>query len=141
MRAPLRSLLGLLGAATLLAAATVAFRPSARALLTDAPRAGEISLAAARTQRVPLLWVDARPAADFARDHIPAALPLTAEEWDVQILAVLQRWQPGTRVIVYCDDRACGTSRQVAEKLRREYQIEDVLVLHGGWEAWKAARQ
>ncbi|HLP06826.1 MAG TPA: rhodanese-like domain-containing protein [Opitutaceae bacterium] len=139
MRAPLRSLLGILAVATLLAAATAAFRPEARALLRDAPRADETTLAAARDHRGPLLWLDARPAADFARAHIPEALPLTADDWDAQIVAVIQRWQPGTRVIVYCDDRACGTSRHVADKLRREYQFDDVRVLHGGWQAWMEA--
>ncbi|HLP00684.1 MAG TPA: rhodanese-like domain-containing protein [Opitutaceae bacterium] len=139
MREPLRSLLGILAIATLLAAATAAFRPGVRALLRDAPRADETTLAAARDHRGPLLWLDARPAADFSRAHIPEALPLTAEEWDAQIVAVIQRWQPGTRVIVYCDDRACGASRHVAEKLRREYQFDDVRVLHGGWHAWREA--
>ncbi|MFT3831678.1 MAG: rhodanese-like domain-containing protein [Opitutaceae bacterium] len=139
MRAPLRSLLGILVIATVLAAATVALRPGARALLRDAPRGDETTLVAAREHRGPLLWLDARPAADFARAHIPDALPLNADEWDAQIVAVIQHWQPGTRVIVYCDDRACGTSRHVAEKLRREYQFDDVRVLHGGWRAWVEA--
>lgn len=134
-----RSWLGILGAATLLAAAALALDPRARALLRDAPAADEITLVAARAHRGPLLWLDARPAADFARDRIPEALPLNLDEWDAQVVDVLARWQPGTRVIVYCDDRACGSSHQVAERLRRDYQFDDVVILHGGWSVWQKA--
>lgn len=139
MSSPRRSWLGILGAATVLAVAALALDPRARALLRDAPRADEITLAAARDHRGPLLWLDARPTADFARDHIPAALPLNPDDWDAQIVAVIAVWQPGTRVIVYCDDRACGSSRHVAEKLRHEFQFDDVVILHGGWSAWQKA--
>ncbi len=134
-----RSWLGILGVATLLAAAALALDPRARALLHDAPATDETTLTAAREHRGPLLWLDARPAADFDRDHIPEALPLNPDDWDTQIVAIIARWQPGTRVIVYCDDRACGSSRAVAEKLRREYQFDDVVILHGGWSAWQKA--
>ncbi len=134
-----RSWLGILGAATLLALAALALDPRARALLRDAPAADETTLAAVRDHRGPLLWLDARPAADFARGHIPEALPLNPDDWDQQIVAIIAVWQPGTRVIVYCDDRACGSSRAVADKLRREYQFDDVVILHGGWTAWQKA--
>ena len=133
------SWLGLLVAATLLALAAFAFDPRARALLRDAPAADETTLASARAHRGPLLWLDARPAADFARDHIPEALPLNPDDWDSQIVPVITRWQPGTHVIVYCDDSACGSSRAVADKLRREYQFDEVVILHGGWAAWQKA--
>lgn len=134
-----RSWLGILGAATLLALAALALDPRARALLRDAPAADETTLAAVRDHRGPLLWLDARPAADFARGHIPEALPINPDDWDQQIVAIIAVWQPGTRVIVYCDDRACGSSRAVADKLRREYQFDDVVILHGGWTAWQKA--
>jgi rhodanese-related sulfurtransferase len=139
MRTLGRSWFGIVGVATLLAAIALACRPAARALLADAPLADEITLAAARAESGPLLWIDARPDAEFVRDHIPEALPLNLDNWDAQIVGVIQRWQPGTRVIVYCDDRACGSSREVAGKLRREYQFDDVRVLHGGWNAWLKA--
>lgn len=135
----LRSWLAILGTATVLAAATAALRPEARRLLTDAPADDEITLAAARDLHEPILWIDARADADFARGHIPEALPLTPENWDNQIVEVIQRWHPGLRVVVYCDDRACGTSRHVAELLRRDYQFDDVRILHGGWSAWQEA--
>ena len=87
---------GLLVAATLLALAAFAFDPRARDLLRDTPAADETTLAAAREHRGPLLWIDARPAADFAHDHIPEALPLNPDDWEAQIVDVLTRWQPGT---------------------------------------------
>jgi rhodanese-related sulfurtransferase len=132
-----RSWIRILGTATLLAAAALALDPRARNLLREAPTADEITLAAAKAQQSALLWIDARPSADFARSHIPEAFSLSLDEWDTRIVDVLARWQPGTRVIVYCDDRACRTSSTVAEKLRREYQFDDVRILHGGWAAWQ----
>lgn len=136
----LRSWLGISGIATLLAAAALAIDPRTRSLLRDPPAPDEILLAAATAHPGPLLWIDARSATEFADGHIPEAIPLTLDDWDSQIVELLARWQPGMRVIVYCDDRACGSSRTVAEKLRREYQFDDVLILHGGWSAWRKSQ-
>jgi 3-mercaptopyruvate sulfurtransferase SseA len=43
------------------------------------------------------------------------------------------------RVIVYCDDSACSSSKQVAWRLRHNYQFDDVWLLHGGWSSWQKA--
>lgn len=134
-----RSWLGILTAATLLAAAAAALDPRTRALFSDPVAPDELTLAAARDHRGPLLWVDARHGGAYAAEHIPEALPLDLDQWDAQIMDVIARWQPGMRVIVYCDDSACGSSRQVTERLRRDYQFDDVWLLHGGWAAWQKA--
>lgn len=135
-----RSWLRLAALATALAAAATAAHPAARNLLLHGGRQpDEITLGEARTVRGPLLWLDARPTAAFAQEHIPEALPLNEDQWDVQIETVLLRWQPGTRVVVYCDDTACAASRHVAERLRQDYRLPDVWVLHGGWTAWRKA--
>jgi rhodanese-related sulfurtransferase len=134
-----RSWLGILGIATLLAVAALVLDPRLRDLLRNAPAADETTLESAHAHAGPLLWLDARPTADFARAHIPESLPLNLDDWDAQIVEVISRWQPGTRVIVYCDDRACGSSRSVAEKLRREYRFDDVRILRGGWSTWQKA--
>jgi len=135
-----RSWLLLAALATVLAAAASIVHPAARQLRINAGRQpDEITLTEARAFRGPLLWLDARPTTAFAQDHLPEALPLNEDQWNVQIEAVLLRWQPGTRVIVYCDDTACGASRHVAERLRHDYRLDDVRVLHGGWAAWRKA--
>lgn len=137
MRSILRSCLGIFGIASLLAAAALAIDPRARTLLRHPPDPDEILLAAIASYPGAILWVDARSASEFASSHIPDAIPLSLDDWDSQIVELLAHWQPGMRVIVYCDDRACGSSRTVAEKLRREYQFDDVRILHGGWSAWR----
>ena len=134
-----RTWLGILAAATLLAAAATALDPRTRALFSDPVAPDEITLAAARDHRGPLLWLDARHGTAYAAAHIPEALPLDLDQWDVQIVDVIARWQPGMRVLVYCDDSACSSSRQVASRLRKEYQFDDVWLLHGGWSSWQRA--
>jgi rhodanese-related sulfurtransferase len=140
MRPALKSTFGILFLGTLMAAASLLLNPGASKLLVDAPGPGEITLSRARQQKGPVLWLDARPSEAFARDHIPEALPLNLDHWEEQIVEVMGRWTPGATVIVYCDDLACGSSHKVAEKLRREYHIDPVLVLRHGWAGWLEAR-
>lgn len=92
----------------------------------------------ARTQ--PVLWIDARRAEAFAADHIPGAVHLSEDDWENGLSAVMAAWNPGQPVIVYCDQRTCDTSREVAVRLKRELQMDRVYVLEGGWSAWQQAR-
>jgi rhodanese-related sulfurtransferase len=94
----------------------------------------------------PVLWVDARPAADYAADHIPGAVHVDETDWESGLAALLDRWEPGLPVVVYCDDQGCQASRVVSERLRRELGIDNAFHLKGGWQAWlqatdSAARQ
>lgn len=139
MRKVFQTWLLLAGLATALAVVDTAVNSRARSLVLAGGPPDEITLTAARAHRAPLLWVDARSDAEFSLDHIPEALPLNGDRWDVQVTEVLRRWQPGTRVIVYCSQSGCGASRNVAERLRRDYRLPDVRVLRGGWDAWRKA--
>ena len=136
-----RSLLGILTTATLLAVAAFALDSRTRALFSDRVAPDEMTLTASRVHHGPLLWIDARHGTAYATEHIPEALPLDLDSWDAQIVEVIARWQPGMRVVVYCDDSACSSSRQVAERLRRDYQFDDVWLLHGGWSSWQKANK
>ena len=49
---------------------------------------------------------------------------------------MLATWSPEKRVVVYCSSESCGSSREVARRLREEARLKDVFVLEGGWEAW-----
>jgi len=139
MKPLLRSWLLVGGVAAALAALNATTNPHAAALLHDRLPPDQIALVDARQLQGPVLWLDARSEAEFTRDHIPPALPLDEEHWDAQIETVLQRWQPGTTVIVYCSQAGCGASGRVAGRLRRDYGLTDVRVLHGGWAAWQQA--
>ena len=87
------------------------------------------------------LLVDARSEVAFRRQHIPGALPLSEVQWEERLPAVIQAWQPGARVVVYCDNLGCESSQAVARRLRRELGINDVFVLKGGWNAWLEAQK
>ena len=87
-----------------------------------------------------VIWVDARPDEEFARDHIPAALSLNEDRWNELLPQFLAAWSPGKKIVVYCSSLGCNASREVARRLRREAQLPDVFVLEGGWEGWLKTR-
>jgi len=88
-----------------------------------------------------VLWVDARPAADFASGHIPGAVRLTEEEWEELLPELLNAWGPDCAVVVYCSSRKCQASGEVARRLREQVGLKAVSVLRGGWEDWKGGRR
>jgi len=87
-----------------------------------------------------VIWVDARPDEEFARDHVPDAISLNEDRWNDLLSQFLVVWSPGKKVVVYCSSLSCNASREVARRLRREAQLPDVVVLEGGWEAWLKKR-
>jgi len=95
-----------------------------------------VTVAQARAWGENVIWVDARPEEEFARDHVPAALSLNEDRWNELLPQFLAAWSPGRKVVVYCSAESCDLAREVAERLRNEAQVPDVFVLEGGWEAW-----
>lgn len=89
------------------------------------------------TSQPRILLIDARPAESYAAAHAPGALPLNPAQWEQQLPAIIEAIGRAaeTRVVVYCDDALCDTSRAVAERLRRELALTHVFVLKGGWRA------
>jgi len=83
-----------------------------------------------------VVWVDARPDVDFARDHVPGAISLNEDRWNELLPQLLSTWSPEKKVVVYCSAQSCDLAREVAERLRKEAQLPDVFVLEGGWEGW-----
>jgi rhodanese-related sulfurtransferase len=102
----------------------------------DRARVDEVEWTAVRQWRSPVLMVDARSAAAFEKGHIPGALRLGAGQGDEGILAVARAWQPGAKVVVYCDSPRCDAAQTAARRLRQELGLGDVVVLKGGWSAW-----
>jgi rhodanese-related sulfurtransferase len=94
------------------------------------------TVAQARAWGENVIWVDARPDEEFARDHVPSALSLNEDRWNELLPQFLAGWSPGKKIVVYCSSLSCNTSREVARRLRKEAQLPDVFVLEGGWEAW-----
>jgi rhodanese-related sulfurtransferase len=100
------------------------------------PPSQMVSVDQARAWGENVTWVDARPDAEFARNHVPGALSLNEDRWNELLPQFLAAWSPGKKVVVYCSAESCDLAREAAERLRKEAQIPDVFVLEGGWEAW-----
>jgi rhodanese-related sulfurtransferase len=134
MSQSLRQAAAILLLAMLPAVASALWHPRRPAWQSD-----EVTLAAASAWGKNVLWVDARPDADFARAHIPGALPLNEDRWDDLLPHVIDQWggNPSRKVVVYCSTLSCQASRDVARRLREEVSLPNVFVLQGGWEAWQ----
>ena len=99
----------------------------------------EVELAQAESWGANVLWLDARPDAQFEQQHIPDALSLNEDRWSELLPKAISAWSPNKRIVVYCSSQSCAASHEVARRLREEAGLENVFVLHGGWEAWLAA--
>jgi rhodanese-related sulfurtransferase len=82
------------------------------------------------------IWVDARPDDEFAKQHVPGAMSLNEDHWNELLPPLLAAWLPEKQVVVYCSSESCGSSREVARRLRQDAGLHNVYVLEGGWEAW-----
>jgi rhodanese-related sulfurtransferase len=95
-----------------------------------------VSLEQARAWGEGAMWIDARPEEEFEREHVPGALLLNEDRWNELLAQMVGKWSPEKRVVVYCSSESCGSSREVARRLRKEAGLTNVFVLEGGWEAW-----
>lgn len=89
-----------------------------------------------------VVWVDARPRADWEKTGVPGSLLWNLEpSEDMQAFeaAAAVRIAVTPRVIVYCGDENCGVSRQVAASIRALDLGAEVSVLRGGWRALSEA--
>jgi rhodanese-related sulfurtransferase len=100
-----------------------------------------VTVAQARAWSADAIWIDARPQEDFDREHVPGALLLNEDRWNELLPQMLAVWSPEKRVVVYCSSQRCGSSREVAHRLRKEAGLTNVFVLGGGWEAWLAQKK
>ncbi|MDQ2659698.1 MAG: rhodanese-like domain-containing protein [Verrucomicrobiota bacterium] len=100
----------------------------------------EATLEVVRSWGDTVLWLDARPDAQFLQEHIPGGVPLNEDRWNELLPQALNAWSPEKRVVVYCSSQSCAASHEVARRLRDEVQLKNVFVLHGGWETWLEAR-
>jgi rhodanese-related sulfurtransferase len=85
-----------------------------------------------------VLWVDAREESLFKEQHVPGAINLNQNNWERELAKLFEQFAPGQTVVVYCS-AACQESERIATRIR-ELGIEPVLVLDGGFEAWKQRR-
>ena len=102
-----------------------------------------ISVDVARSWGANAIWVDARPEADFERDHVPDAVLLNEDRWNELLSQFLQQhWSPEKKIVVYCSSQSCNVSGDVARRLREKEKLpNEIRVLKGGWEEWLKTRK
>lgn len=89
-----------------------------------------------------VLWVDARSREEWTRDGIrDSILWNTDPKEDALKLEAdaAQRLVDAPVVVVYCTSESCGTSKSIAERIRKLDFGNEVFVLHGGAKALAAA--
>ncbi len=141
MKRTLLQMLVIAAIALVPAIASALWHPNRPPFTAPQLQAWEVSLLTAKHWGDAVIWVDARSRPKYERGHIPGALLLNEDEWDTLLPQVLLKWQPGKRIVLYCDSRQCHGSHFVAERLRRESQLKDVFVLANGWQAWVEDQQ
>jgi rhodanese-related sulfurtransferase len=80
--------------------------------------------------------VDALGGAYWQRQHLPGAIPLVAADVDTRAADLLP--DPAAPIAVYCANRACGNSKDVATRLER-LGYTDVRTYPEGIEDWVGA--
>lgn len=97
-----------------------------------------VEVATARSWGDNVLWIDARPAEEFDRDHVPNAISLNEDRWNEGLAQFLgSQWSPEKKIVVYCSAASCNLAEDVARRLREEAKLpNEIRILKGGWEAW-----
>ena len=130
------------GVALLGAGATYLFHgPPARGVACDPAKLKPDEVCLSRVMdewRNAVVWVDARSRREWRELSVAGSLLWnldTAEDMQAFEAAGAMRMMDGQRVVVFCTNENCGTSRQVAERIRGLQFGNEVFVLHGGWRA------
>jgi len=66
------------------------------------PASEMVTVTQARAWGENAIWVDARPDSEFARDHVPGALPLNEDRWSELLPQFLAAWSQEKKVVVEC---------------------------------------
>ncbi len=80
------------------------------------------------------LFVDARPADEYAKSHLPGAISLPFQSLEETSVLALPLGKP---LVIYCTGPECDDSLLLAIELRKLGR-EDVAVFIGGMELWQA---
>ncbi len=97
---------------------------------------GEITINEALKNSDSIIWVDARNREKFDEGHITNAKLLNEDDWDNLLFDFMQIFDPDKKIVVYCDSGGCHASKNVAQRLRNELQIDNIYTLKGGWDKW-----
>ena len=143
MRSLLRQSLLILGLALLPAGGEALYLRDKISWHSRVAESDMVSVDLARNWGASVIWVDARPDADFERDHVPGAILLNEDRWNELLPQFLQQqWSPEKKIVVYCSSQSCNLAGDVARRLREEAKLpNEIRVLKGGWEEWLSTRK
>ena len=82
-----------------------------------------------------ILILDVRNDFFFERGHIPGALNFERGEFDKIYPAFVEKIKNARRVVLYCNDASCDSSKAVVSRLRAQGHA-NISVYVGGWEEW-----
>jgi rhodanese-related sulfurtransferase len=89
-----------------------------------------------------VLWVDARSRSEWEENGLEGSIlwNMDPKEDDMAFESeAAARVFAAELVVVYCGSEACGTSRQIADRIRKLDLGPTVKVLFGGWDAIKGS--
>ncbi len=87
------------------------------------------------------LVIDARPPLFFKMGHLPGAINLPREQFQVAYLKYPELAQDKQRLlIIYCHSASCEDSKWVAKGLQA-LNHGKIVIFTEGWQAWQAAGQ
>lgn len=89
-----------------------------------------------------VLWVDARSRSEWKENGLEGSIlwNMDPKEDDTAFESeAAPRVFAAELVVVYCSSESCGTSRQVADRIRKLDLGPSVKVLFGGWDAIKGS--
>lgn len=144
MKTLIRQVFTLVFLAATASVATYHWHPRAPALyaIQEPLREDEVDVAEVQKRWAgQVIWLDARPRDQFEAEHIPGAMILNEQEFDQQLLEILDTLQTAAKpVVIYCGGQKCEASRHVREKLMSVVALDECYVLKGGWPAWQALK-
>ncbi len=122
-----------------------------RAIVCDPEslKAGEVCFSEVKEwQKDSYLWVDARPRKLWKKNGVIGSVLLTDDnEEDYMalqgnfMLSLTGGSEPYQRVVIYCNEEGCGSSKAIATSIRKDFGEAfglEVYTLFGGWKALAA---
>ncbi len=139
-----REIFILLALSTVAAVGTHFFHPRAPAWYLDSGPVAEDEVTVAQIEtkwKGDVLWIDARTRAQFQKQHVPGALLINEQERDQLLFENIVLLQDNKKpIVVYCDSGSCQASRKIREHLKLNMSIDEIYVLHNGWESLSKSR-
>jgi rhodanese-related sulfurtransferase len=90
-----------------------------------------------------VLWVDARLRSEWEENGLAGSILWNMDpkedQNEMEAGSVMRIAAGVDLVVVYCSSEACGTSKEVAERIRKLGLGIPVKALHGGWVALKGS--